>query len=663
MFILLSTCFAAKAQTLPVSVAGNLSVSNSIVDNDQKYNQLGASVTINYSAVRGDVVPAGTGNYAILGTTEYIDPVALPVDEYSYFLSPLTDFVNAGNQSVPVYVPDKDINGNPRVYDGRIDIGAVEYAMIFNRGNGDWSSNVKWNIGRVPTEHDLVTIIDQATVTATDAVCKSIISIGNVGRIYVEPATQLDVKTSINNSDANKILIKASANTPNGTLIFHNPASSPVSASVEMYSMAYEDENLDENDPGKYNWQYFGVPMRSQSAIPPDGSWRVRSFNETLSVFDKWENLTANDVLTSFKGYEVVQLEEKIYTFKGILENRDTTITLNKTTGVPYAGQHLLSNPYTASIKISDMVFGNNTEATVYIYNSGSYADWNADPDHGRLGTGRGQYLAVPQNAANLILPEIPSMQGFIVRATANNGSVSIPYASATRNVSPQRAKKLYQNPHLTVELQSKHVYDRVWLLYEPTASKFFDNGWDGHKFISNDASAAIYANEPAGNLQVNTVNEFNDMYLHFKAGKDDLYTLKIVNNHLDEVYPSLFLIDLQDNKVVEIRPDTTVYTFVPGDPGKSNNRFKFSTNPDLGNEKENLIKIYSTGDYHVVIQNLTDENGSYALYDVSGRLLKQDGLKAGSYTSFTIENAWGVMILRAWAGESQKMEKILIRK
>lgn len=666
MFVLLSLSCTAIAQTAPVSIAGSLTVSNSIVDNDQKYNQFGPSVVLSYSAVRGDVVPAGTGNKAILGTTEYKDHVVWPKDEFSYYVSPVTDFVNAGNQSVPSYVPDKDVNGNPRIYNGRIDIGAVEYSMIFNRGNGIWNNIAKWNVGRIPTEHDVVTVVNEVTVTNPDAVSKSIILIGEAGKIYIDTLAQLEVKTTINNTNPDKIHIKASATSPNGTLIFRNPYSAPVSATVEMYSMAYINENLPDDDLDKFNWQFFGIPMRSLSPLPPepDTGWYIRWLREDLTGYSKWQNLTVNDMLTSFRGYELAQPGEKIYTFKGILENRDTTIALTKSAVPYYAGQHLLANPYTASINISDMVFGVNTEATVYIYHSGSYADWNEDQENGRLGTGRGQYLAVPQNAASLILPAIPSMQGFIVRATANQGSVSIPYVSATRNTTRQRAKKISPvNPYLAVELSGQRALDRVWLLYESTASKQFDNGWDGFKMFSKEGSAMIYANEPAGDLQVNTVNDFNDIYLHFVPGKDDNYTLKIVNSNMNEVYPDLYLIDMQEGKVIDVQPDTTFYSFSVTESGMSPNRFKITTSSDTNLSGDDLIKIYSVDDRRVIIHNLTENNGIYALYDVAGRILKTGSLKAGAYSSFNVQDNGGVMILKANAGAVHKTEKILIRK
>ena len=107
MFGLVSIAIEGVAQTVPVSVAGTLNITNSILDNDQKYNQFGPSVVLSYSAVRGDVVPPGVGNQAILGTTEYKDHVALPPEEFSYFLSPVSTFRNAGNPILPPGAADR----------------------------------------------------------------------------------------------------------------------------------------------------------------------------------------------------------------------------------------------------------------------------------------------------------------------------------------------------------------------------------------------------------------------------------------------------------------------------------------------------------------------------------------------------------------------------
>lgn len=662
----LSVTGMSMAQSAPpTGISGSLQVINSIVDNDHDFDQLGSSVTATYSAIYGETLVPGTGNQIIPEDTVFQDQLAAPEEVYSYYLSPTTDLVNAGNQVMGI--PTRDINGNPRPYNDTIDIGPVEYSIIFNRGDGNWNTAGKWNIDRIPHQYDVVTVIDESTVNDANAICKSIIEIGEQGKVIITPNNQLEVKTIINNTHVDRLHIKASLGNPNGTLIFQNPESNPVSATVEMYSMAYIDSSLPDGDTDKLNWQYFGIPLRTLVAAPTFTGAYVRKFDETSNEYSKWEALANTDMLVSFRGYEVVQPEEKTYIFQGILENRDATISLSKSVVDYYSGQHVLANPYTAAIKVSDMTFDTNTEATVYIYHSGSYADWNVDKTHGRLGTERGQYLAVPKNAAGTILPGgIPSMQGFVVRATANSGSVTIPYSSYTKNAGAQRIKSQDRVlPHLLVELHGNNTMDRAWLFHEPSSSKFFDNGWDGYKIIKdNSTSAAIYFNEPAGDLQVNTINDFSDVDLHFKEGIDEAYTIKIINKDVDELYPSLYLVDLYENKLTEIRSDTTCYSFGKV-YNKSNERFKIiNINNDELDSDPKLINIYNINQCYVVVQNLTEEDGYCVAYDMSGRLLKQQALPAKKRTSFDLDNNYtGIVLVRAIAGDAVETGKFLIRR
>lgn len=645
---------------VPSAVGGTITVRNSVFDNDDKYSQVASTVDLTYSAVKGTTSVSGTGNLLVSGLSAISDQNAAPLDSVSYYLSPASSCMNAASPVIPSFIPDKDINGNVRVYDGGLDIGAVEYSMFFDQGDGMWNESGKWSIGRNPGLYDRVTILNESTVDQPDAVCDGIIGFGNSGKLTVETDAQLEVTNEIANSDAEKIIVKSAQGAVNGTLIFGNAPSEPVAATVQMYSMAYVDENLADDDPGKYKWQYFGIPVRSMKAVPSfDGAW-VRGWNEASEEYSKWEALTAADTLHSFSGYELVQLSQKTYNFSGTLENRDTTINLRKSDVPYYAGQHVIANPYTAAINIDDLVFGANTEATVYVYNSGSYADWNAVNNTGRIGSGSGQYIAVPKNASGMVLSSIPSMQGFIVRALSDDGSVTIPYSSVRKNNGMQRVKSQATTGYLTVDLESENYYDKLWLLYEPEASRDFDNGWDGYKFSGSASEALIYAKEPAGDLQVNTVGDFNNINVYFRPGEDSEYTLKVVNHDLEQVYPRLYFVDLFENKVVEIGTDTLKYNFTSDSGNPSLNRFRIMTDPqeDSGNDSGKIRINYF--DSSVLIQNLTEETGTCYLYDLSGRLCRQEIIVPGLST-FSVGSFTGIMIVKAVAGDSRSVQKIIL--
>lgn len=651
---------ATAEETVPTGISGNLTVSGCIIDNDNNFDQIAPSVTVSYSIVRGATAPSGVGNMALSDNTVIADSIASPHSAHAYYLSNLSPLINVGSPTLPAYMPEKDINGNIRNYNGRVDIGAVEYSMVFDRDNGSWNSSANWNIDRVPDKNDVITILKTATVDDTNAVGKSIIAIQGAGKLIINPSSQLNVTNTINNTEVDKLVIKASPTSSNGTLIFHNPYNFPVYASVEMYSMA--NRQIAGTDT-TYRWQYVGIPLKSVTASPTlDGSW-VRSLNESSIKYDKWETLKGSSILRSFSGYEITQHTEKTFTFKGVLENRDTTIVLGKSSVPYYAGQHLLANPYTAAMKISDLTFGANTEATVYVYNTGSYDDWNVDNTRGRVGDNRGQYTAVPKNTAYLIYPAIPSMQGFIVRATNNAGSITIPYTSNTQNIVKQKVKSKVQNNYLAVNLSSQHHNDHVWLLHEPTATKEFDNGWDGYKLIANNNDAILYAKEAAGDFQVNTVNDFNNLNLNFKAGKDIDYELTIVNHGIDKVYPEIYLIDLTDNKVIIIEGDTVRYAFTANNTQKSENRFRVMTgrNQEFNPVDDELISIYlHAHEQTIKLYNATGETGSYMLYDIAGRMLENQQLMPG-LNSIACKRFSGVIVVKATAGSESKTWKMVL--
>lgn len=646
----------------PAAVSGSLNVVNSVLKNDGNYLELASSTTISYSVVAGTTAPSGTANRVLSNSINWKDSIVSPANTDSYYLSPISGWLNEGNLTPGVNLPTYDINGNPRVYMDHVDIGAVEYSLIFNKGNGNWSDNTKWNIGRTSYEKDHVTITDKATVTSEDAVCTSLFFGNTNSLLQINAEKYLRVLGNIYNTQANRILIKASNSQPNGSLVFNNPKALGVHASVELCSHASIDASLSEGDLGKYKWQYIGIPFRSLSATPSfNGAW-VRRFNESSTAYSKWEALTNGDTMFAFKGYEILQNNPTAYTLQGILENRDTTITVVKS-AVPYfAGQHILANPYTAAIKVEDIQFTGAVEATVYIYHTGSYADWDADSEGGRIGNNAGQYLAVPQNNAAIILPEIPSMQGFLVR-TSGNGSVSIPYNSTVKNTGLQKApQKIKQaaNPHLVVELISEHSYDKLWLVHEESATKGFDNGWDGYKMKSSSPSSSIYVQEENENFQISTTNDINHTKITFESGKDKDFQLNIIKHELDDYYSQVYLLDTELNAVIPIDTDTVRYNFQAIENSHYPNRFKIIGNIE-NDDKTGADLHFSVRGSTVVIDNFTQTEGFYSIYDITGILLSQGQLPTGTQI-VTLPSGQNTLILQAQAGGARLAEKIRVK-
>ena len=493
----------------------------------------------------------------------------------------------------------------------------------------------------------------------TDFIVNNILTVNPGTALTIQPAKILTVGGSVVNlAGSPGIVIKASPTEPNGSLIFHNAATSPVLATVEMYSKAWKAY------PGQtyqYQWQFFGVPVSSIEANPTfNGSW-LRRYDETLDVpTGKWNALTNTSVLTPFTGYEITQDAARTIAFHGQLVNKDTTITLICTTGVSDEGQHVLANPYAAAIDIRQLTFGTNTEATIYLFNTGSFQEWSTnsgDSTYSTASTTAGQYIAIPQSSAGIgsIPYDIPSMSGFLVKATSESasGSLTIPYNSVcTKNVSLQRVKQISTSAsdktYLKIAVKSKQYADCVWLINQPGATHGFDNGWDGYKIFGSVGTPQLYALENGENFQVSTSGDFSNTYLGFLAGDDTEYSFTFTNRNLGNYYAGVYLLDLLENKTVDITPDSSHYSFTAQHSDARTIRFKIVAIPQ-GNDTLNnptTIRVFSS-ERTIFVNNHGNTIGNLLLYDVSGRLMNVIPFGAKCISSIQTSFPTGVYIAK----------------
>jgi hypothetical protein len=421
----------------------------------------------------------------------------------------------------------------------------------------------------------------------------------NAGKKLIIPTEkQLNVVGTItNNAGVDGLVIKASptGEVPNGTLIFHNPQTpeSYVPASVEMYTKSF----YDPNGVGGYHykWQFFGVPLRSLTASPTfDGSFVRENFETGTTNSEHWVSLENESVMRSFTGYEVTQESPQNLYFQGELENKDyNSGKLSYTPDALYPGQHLIGNPYTAAIDIDKIVFGSADsliiDNTIYLYNTGTFSEWQALGDSGTInGTLPGQYTAIPKfNAGIGGLPsQIPSMQAFLVKVKSDNeaATISIPYSAAStmvKNTELQRVRKadLSQKVYTVIDVKGSRYTDKAWIFSNPTCSHGFDNGWDGKKVLTHSRTPQLFSMEKEGNYQVNTVDDINGTNLGFQAGEDTQYTLTFTHINTGLRYNSIYLIDLLENKTIDITQSGSTYSFVAQPTVTAVKRFKIITN------------------------------------------------------------------------------------
>jgi hypothetical protein len=272
-----------------------------------------------------------------------------------------------------------------------------------------WNNPTRWDHNTVPDAslHEAVLVyIDGNCGLLTDAACHNLtikashsvitpkLTI-NAGKLMNVMGGSLNGELT-NFGGATALLIKSSPSSANGSLIYHNTVSNHVYASVEMYSKAFTDT--------KFHWQYFGIPVKSQTIGATFGGYpeRVRKYDESNADPNNvglWypagstTTLSAATVMIQVDGYEVTQPASKTFTFVGELNNQDVNRRLQYTQGANWAGQNILSNPYVCAIDISQISFGSQTESAVYLYNTGSLAEWQSNGGSSSPGSNPGTYI------------------------------------------------------------------------------------------------------------------------------------------------------------------------------------------------------------------------------------------------------------------------------
>ena len=373
-----------------------------------------------------------------------------------------------------------------------------------------------------------------------------------------------------------------------------------------MFSKATWDLNQIVN--AKYKWQFIGIPVQSMNVLPTFFGGFVRQYNETgrgsgFLETNRWIQLQNNDVMEAVNGYQIVQPTAKKYEFQGTLYNKSFQKTLNYTTGSDFPGQHLIGNPYTAAIDISQITFGPNTKQTVYLYNTGTFDSWNAfrsNTSADSTSFTSGQYTAIPKETAgsNGLPRQIPSMQAFMVRTLGTtDGMVTVDYnAVRQRNFSIQRTKK-NQLASLRINLIGEKMdNDVMWLFSHEGTTRNFDNGWDAFKLAGDAGTARIQAVENGINYQINAVPDINETLLSARAGANDTsYKLRISNENMDSRHQSLYLLDLITNELTDISAPVTEYFFNMTNTS-SEPRFKILTSAGITTALRNTSVQYNNG-------------------------------------------------------------------
>lgn len=343
-------------------------------------------------------------------------------------------------------------------------------------------------------------------------------------------------------------------------------------------------------------WQYVGAPGNNMQ-MSNDGVM-VYLWSET----DGW--VYSNTNMTPFEGYALTRTAEGTETYSIVAQpiHDNQTINLTKTAN-GMNGDNLFVNSYLAPIDLTkfttdgdDSDFTGNVEKTFYLFNSGSWNDWQGKNGEGAnqiiQGESAGQYHAITPLGAALIdankdQTTIPPMQGVYVVA---NGEAQIHlkynkhvFRSTSPDMNrPMRAPQIEDENFMRVRMQvnsQNSGADRMYVIQYENTTRGYDNGYDAKNIIAQ-GQANIYTNEPEGQMEISIADQIDSTFIGFAAGEDSEYTLTFTSL----VGQDMYLHDLEADSLFLLIEEGQ-YTFSAHPNSVNDMRFQLLLYPDFSDD------------------------------------------------------------------------------
>ena len=523
--------------------------------------------------------------------------------------------------------------------------------FIGGQEDNDWTNILNWNFNRLPSATEEVCIKAPATLSTNATIAGITFATGDneqIGSIHITSTGGLSVGTQGITGAATDGSSLTIDNLQTGAGFLRiDPA---YTGTMPRITMRYQTKSTLDNGANKdATWQYIGAPGANCQFTVDYITW-LYHWDEKQG----WMNKTGTITLEPFAGYAITQYGQPTYSLITEPTNQNTTITLTKTdNGNGMKGDNLFANSYTAPIDAKNFTpedFEGDLEKTFYIFNSGSWNDWNKQNQNNSTLGGNdsntpGQYCAIPALASQYLdntydITTIPPMQGVYVIANKNGATIKLDYnkhvwcAGSTEDLEKTNMNEAMRAPQHKAQMQDENFRririqlnstnsgaDRMYVIQTSETTSEYDNGYDAPNLVT-EGLANIYTTEPFGNMEVSCSNNIDSMSIGFQAGVDTEYTLSFGALIGD----SLYLQDLENDSIIQI-VEKEQYHFTATPYSINNHRFQLLLHRQLSSNNDNtttaIEDIYNTTkiwsqDKTVYILN-APENSIAMIYSVSG--------------------------------------------
>lgn len=455
--------------------------------------------------------------------------------------------------------------------------GRKEYVFVGNDSEepADWQIAENWETGILPGEYHNVRI--EADVNIDQPIEVYGISVVEGKNVHITSTGGLTVgKGGVVSAATGTITID---NTPDGAgFLKVDPTTDKKPAKV---TINYTTEAFNSGNPRDEIWQYMGAPGNDMQMSDANNTM-IYHWNEQQG----WLKMS-NTSLQPFVGYAFTQNKAQSANFQiqatPIIPDKKQEITLTLTQS-GMRGSNLFVNSFLAPIDLAtfdDNDFTDGVEQTFYLYNSGSWNQWQNQGGADNVmkhGVSRGQYYALSPKGVKLMDPQydqttIPPMQGVYVVTQKDGAKIYLDYAKHVYEAeasnqamrAPQRQDDNFKRVRLQVNSQNSGA-DRMYVIQHNECTSGYDNGYDA-KNMPVASQVSIYTTEADGQMEISVSDNIDSTYIGFNAGADTEYTLRMTS----VVGERLYLKDLDNQTLISVY-DGEEYTF-SAEPNSVNDR------------------------------------------------------------------------------------------
>jgi hypothetical protein len=492
-----------------------------------------------------------------------------------------------------------------------------------------------------------VTLGGGALYTASGA-----LQVNNTAKLTVPPTGRLTVGGTTTLSTTDCLVLKSDA-TGTGSFIDNGTFSGAGTARMERY--------LTTNA-----WHYISSPISNAIAAVFFSDYLMTSDPTKSTGWGPWIVYYATP-LQVLRGYAVWKPASNpgLEGFSGPLNTGNETFTGNRTATDPWAGWHLVGNPYASAMDLSTGITWDHFEAAAYFWD--------------QAGSGNPLYSSGNYNVALASPPFFgthtkyaPTEQGFfvhIVNTWSGNSTLTFTNSARVHDSEPfLKDAPVITNALLMIAQSSVNAYsDRLTVNFNPNTTASYDPGYDAYKLWGLNEAPQLYTRIGDTNVTCNSLPfEQKNMVIPmgFSCGLPGMYTLIADSLGTFDDAISISLEDLKLNTTQDLRTNP-VYNFTYDTLDNANRFVLHFDNPTLGGKDLKSIlpvQIYSFGSsVYIRSTDGTNLTGDVFIYDMIGRELYEGKLVSSALNRITPVIADGYYVVKVVTRDAVFSGKIYI--